>query len=101
MRLGGRQWWRSCGGAWRPTGISEGERVRTVGSREKAIDDGESTSVGAESAAVTLEAVEAGNREVPHGRRLLMVIFRQTSHEFTFSVGNDLIPNPMILTPLI
>jgi hypothetical protein len=32
---------------------------------------------------------------------MLMVNFRQPSHEFTFSVGITFIPYPLVLTPLV
>jgi hypothetical protein len=32
---------------------------------------------------------------------LLMVKFRQPSHEFTFGVGMTFIPYPLVLTPLV
>jgi hypothetical protein len=35
------------------------------------------------------------------GRDLLMVKFRQPSHEFTFGVGMTFISYPLVLTPLV
>jgi hypothetical protein len=32
---------------------------------------------------------------------MLMVKFRQPSHEFTFGVGMTFIPYPLVLTPLV
>jgi hypothetical protein len=32
---------------------------------------------------------------------MLMVNFRQPSHEFTFSIGITFIPYPLVLTPLV
>jgi hypothetical protein len=41
-----------------------------------------------------------GRARFKHGE-MLMVNFRQPSHEFTFSVGITFIPYPLVLTPLI
>jgi hypothetical protein len=55
----------------------------------------------------TVEMVDASDEDGSSlsfnssGAVVLMVKFRQPSHEFTFGVGISFIPYPLVLTPLV
>jgi hypothetical protein len=51
------------------------------------------------SATTTTSIIKVGTRGPTS--RLLTVKFRQPSHEFTFGVGMNFIPYPLVLTPLL